>query len=121
MFPELRKELEASWNLNEEGCSPYVIDKWRDTATNMRTHFQRIVFWAGLPEWPRLFQNLRESRANELWSEFPEHVAAAWMGHSKRIAENHYLQVTDDQFQKALGQASPAEGSQKTRRPQQKV
>ena len=107
MFPELRKELEASWSLTEEGCSPYVIDKWRDTATNMRTHFQRIIFRAGLPEWPRLFQNLRESRANELWSDYPEHVAAAWMGHSKRIAESHYLQVTDDQFRRALGENAP--------------
>lgn len=33
---------------------------------------------------------------------------AAWMGHSKRIAETHYLQVTDAQFQKALGPAPPA-------------
>ena len=103
MFPELRREIEDQRELAEEGV-PYVINRWRDTASNMRTHFQRIVFRAGLETWDRLFQNLRESRANDLWSQFPDHVAGAWMGHSKRVAVQHYLQVTDEQFQKALGE-----------------
>ncbi len=103
MFPELRKELELQFELAEPGGSPYVIDRWRDTAANMRTYFQKIIFWAGLPTWERLFQNLRESRANEIWTDYPDHVAMAWMGHSKRVAVQHYLQVTDEQFQKALG------------------
>ena len=34
--------------------------------------------------------------------EYPEHVAAAWMGHSKRIAFSHYQQVTDEQFRRAV-------------------
>lgn len=107
MFPELREELVKQFELAEPGGSPYVIDRWRGTATNMRTHFRRIIFWAGLKEWERLFQNLRESRANEIWSEYPDHVAAAWMGHTKRVAFQHYLQVTDEQFQRALGEPNP--------------
>jgi hypothetical protein len=83
-----------------------VIDHWRDTAANMRTQFHRIIFLAGLEPWERAFQNLRESRANELWSDYPEHVASKWLGHSKRIAFSHYLQVTDEQFQRALGEKS---------------
>ena len=102
MFPKLKEELERQWELTEEGGSPYVIDKWRDTSANMRTQFHRIIFRAGLPAWERAFQNLRESRANEIWSKFPDHVASAWMGHSKRIAQKHYLEVTDDHFQNAL-------------------
>ena len=112
MFPRLRQELERQRKVSPQS-SFYVIDKWRDTASNMRTHFQRIIFRAGLPEWPRLFQNLRESRANELWSDYPEHVAEIWMGHSKPIATRHYLQVTEAQFQKALG-PEPAETEQGT-------
>ena len=108
MFPELRKQLELQFEQAEEGTL-YVINRWRDTATNMRTHFQRIIFYAGLEPWQRLFQNLRESRANEIWSEYPDHVAAAWMGHSKRIATQHYLQVTDEQFQRALGNPNASE------------
>lgn len=108
MFPRLREELEAQWDLASSGDSPFVIDRWRGTAASMRTHFRRIIFWAGLEPWDRAFQNLRESRANELWSEYPEHVASKWLGHSKRIAFNHYLQVQDAQFQKALGEDSPS-------------
>ena len=102
MFPELKKELKAQWELTEEGGSPYVLTgiKWENTS--LSRNFQRIIFSAGLPRWERLFQNLRESRANELWSEYPRHVAAAWMGHSERVALKHYLQVTDEQFKKAL-------------------
>lgn len=102
MFPELKEQLELQWEQAEEGGSPYVIDRWRDTGKNMRTHFHRIIFRAGLPVWERAFQNLRESRANEIWSQYPDHIAAAWMGHSKRIAQKHYLEVTDDYFQRAL-------------------
>lgn len=109
MFPRLREELVRLWEQTEEGGSPYVIDRYRDTSANMRTQLQRIIFLAGLPEWERLFQNLRESRANELWTEYPEHVAGAWMGHSKRVATEHYLQVTDEQFQRALKASEPAQ------------
>ena len=80
MFPELREQLVAQWELTEEGCSPYVIDKWRDTSANMRTHFQQIIFRAGLPEWERLFQNLRASRATDICNEYPAHVESAWIG-----------------------------------------
>jgi|LSQX01.2.fsa_nt_gb integrase len=114
MFPELREQLELQWELAEVGGSPYVIAEHRDTCANMRTQFRRIIFRAGLPEWERTFQNLRESRANEIWSEYPRHVAAAWMGHSERIAFKHYLQVTDEQFQKAIGGNDKTAGAVET-------
>ena len=102
MFPELKEELKAQWELAEEGGSPYVITGIKWESTSLARNFEKIIFRAGLPRWERLFQNLRESRANELWTEYPRHVAAAWMGHSERVAMKHYLQVTDDQFQQAL-------------------
>jgi hypothetical protein len=57
---------------------------------------------AGVDSWPRLFQNLRASRATELAAEFPSHVAAAWLGHSEEIADAHYRQVLDGDFAKAV-------------------
>lgn len=110
MFHKLREQLERQWDQTKEGGSPYVIDKWRDTSANMRTQFHRIIFRAGLPEWERTFQNLRESRANEIWSKYPDHVAQAWMGHSKRVAQKHYLEVTDGQFQSALSEGIDSAG-----------
>ena len=32
---------------------------------------------------------------------FPAHVVAYWMNHSTRIAQKHYLQVTDDHYHRA--------------------
>ena len=37
----------------------------------------------------------------ELVKDFPEHVVTAWMGHYKRIAQKHYLQVTEDDYKQA--------------------
>ncbi len=52
---------------------------------------------------PKLFQNLRASRATELAGEFPPHVAAEWLGHSTLVAQKHYWQVTDLDFERASG------------------
>jgi hypothetical protein len=62
---------------------------------DLRTTFAKIIHRAGLSPWPKLFQNLRASRATELASEHPAHVAAAWLGHSTIVANKHYWQVTD--------------------------
>jgi hypothetical protein len=51
--------------------------------------------------WPKLFVNLRASRRTELQEMFPDHVVNAWLGHSSRTAEKHYLQVTPDHWAKA--------------------
>ncbi len=32
----------------------------------------------------------------------PSHVVQAWIGHSRKTAETHYLSVTEDDFAKAL-------------------
>lgn len=58
--------------------------------------------------WPKLFQNLRASRATELASEHPAHVAAAWLGHSTAIASKHYWQVTDEDFDTATKSGAQA-------------
>lgn len=48
-----------------------------------------------------LFQNLRSTRETELAETFSLHVVTAWLGNSQLIAAKHYLQVTDEHFQKA--------------------
>ena len=72
------------------------------TSGNLRTYFEKIVFWAGLQKWERLFQNLRASRSIELFSRHPDHVAEVWMGQTKEIARKHYLHVTDADYKTAL-------------------
>ena len=98
LFPELRDALWEAHCLAEEGAT-HVIAGQRDV--NWRTQLERIIQRAGLKQWPRLFANLRASRATELAAEYPAHVAAAWLGHSTLVAQKHYWQVTDADFERA--------------------
>jgi len=107
IFPELRSALNEAWERAEPGVD-HVITGYRDANQNLRTTFQKIIRRAGLEPWPKLFHNLRASRATELANEFPAHVAAAWLGHSTIIANKHYWQVTDADITRAT---TPAEST----------
>lgn len=89
-------------------CSEFVISRHRRTNINLRTQFERILTRAGVKPWPKLFQNLRASLATELTGEFPPHVAAEWLGHSTLVAQKHYWQVTDSDFERASGAENAA-------------
>lgn len=110
IFPELRPYLDDVWEIAEEVVSSldpkeqakaHVITRYRDPNANLRTQFERIIARAGLKPWPKLFQNLRATRATELAAEYPSHVAADWMGHSAMVAQKHYWRTTDADFEKA--------------------
>jgi integrase len=100
IFPELREHLAEAFERAETGAV-YVVTKCRDESQNLRTHMCRIIRRAGLKRWPRLFQNLRSSRETELAESFPMHVVCSWIGNSARVAAEHYLQVTEDHFDRA--------------------
>ena len=53
-------------------------------------------------EWDKLWTTLRATRDTELRETFPSHVVAGWIGHDDRVAERHYLQITDAHFEKAV-------------------
>ena len=105
LFPELREDLEAAFDRASEGAE-FVITRYRDAEQNLRTHFLRIINRAGLKPWPKLFQNLRATRETELAETNPIHVVTAWMGHSQLIAAKHYLQVTDEHYERAAQKAA---------------
>jgi hypothetical protein len=42
-------------------------------------------------------------RQTELTYEHPQHVVCRWLGNSQLIAQRHYLQVTDEDFERAAG------------------
>ena len=101
MFPELRPHLEAVWEQSKTG-DEHIITRYRRANVNLSTQLKRIIRRAGLTPWPKLYQNLRASRATELASEHPAHVAAAWLGHSTVVASKHYWQITDADFERAI-------------------
>ena len=100
IFPELRPYLERAFEEAPEGTI-YVIRRYRDRNANLRTQLQRIIRRAGLTPWPKLFHNLRASRETELAAVHPLHVVCKWIGNSALIAQKHYLQVTDADFERA--------------------
>ena len=100
IFPEVRPHLEQVFNEAEPGTE-FVITRYRDANSNLRTYFERIIRKAGLQPWPKLFQNLRSTRETELAESFPIHVVCKWIGNSQAVAKEHYLQVTDVHFEAA--------------------
>ena len=75
---------------------------WKNS--NLRTELTRLLRRAGVSSWPRLFHSMRASRQTELQREFPLHVVCSWLGNSRRIAQQSYLLVTEDDFAKAAGE-----------------
>ena len=104
IFPELLPLLEKAFEEAAEG-EEYVVPLARKTG-NLRTHALRIIEKAGVTVWPKVFQNLRASRENELMQVYPAHVVLAWIGHTASVAQSHYLKVTDDDFERASGKAA---------------
>lgn len=101
LFPEVAEALDETFTTAPEGAD-FCITRYRLNNLNLRTQFCRIIKRAGLQPWPRLWQNLRSSRQTELAGEFPEHVVCSWLGNSKAVAREHYLQVRDSDFERAV-------------------
>ncbi len=104
IFPELRPFLEKAFEEAEEG-QEFVVPLARNTG-NLRTHALRIIQKAGVKVWPKPFQNLRASRENELMQQYPAHLVLAWIGHTAAVARDHYLKVTDEDYDRASGKAA---------------
>ena len=113
LFPELRPYLEEVWGQPESG-SDWVITRYRRKNANLRTQLERIIKKAGLQPWPRLFQNLRSTRETELSRKYPIHTVCAWIGNSPNVAQKHYLQVTDADFQQAAEEVTSAPATKKS-------
>jgi len=101
MFPELASHFQAAFDAAEEG-DEFVITRFRHTTVNLRTQLLRYITAAGWKPWPKLWQNMRATRATELADRFPSHVCAKWLGHTEAVADEFYRQVTDEHFTKAV-------------------
>ncbi len=107
LFPEVLPFLQEAWDAAPEGAV-WIFPSIRSGAKNLRTWLTKAILKAGLQLWPRLWVNFRASRATELADKYPSHVAAAWLGHTERIADGHYRQVTVDHYHRAVQEATGA-------------
>jgi integrase len=105
LWPELRAILEALRTASPTDAE-WVIKEYRRESANPAVQFARFLKQANIPLYPKLMQNLRFSRAQELIDEgYPEHVVQAWIGHTAAVAREHYRAVTEEHFQRAAGAA----------------
>ena len=80
-----------------------LFPKLKASSGNLRPSFHKIIERAGHKPWPRLFQKLRGSCETDWVQRFPSHEVASWLGHSPRIAQQHYLKHRDLNFVSAAG------------------
>jgi integrase len=107
IFDDLAPYLNEAYDAAEDGVE-HVITSYRDVDQNLRRRLAAIIRKAGLTPWPKPFHNMRASRETELARKHPLHVVCAWIGNSQPIAAKHYLQVTDDDFERAAkGDSAP--------------
>ncbi len=130
LWPEIRTILADAREIAPDG-QLLVCPRCSDPRVNLRTTFEKLIDRAGHKPWPKLFQNMRSSRQTELSHQHPAHVVCAWIGNSMQVAQEHYLQVTDADFEAALkpsathvanngisnAQQSDADGDDETKKP----
>ena len=105
MFPELRSHFEACFDAAEDGEQFVISKRHCMTHRGLTAQYRQILHHAAVPEYPKLFQNLRSTRQTELAEDFPLHVVTAWIGNSRDVALKHYLQVTDEHFEQAAAKS----------------
>ncbi|TWU33881.1 tyrosine-type recombinase/integrase [Novipirellula artificiosorum] len=96
IFPELMPFLLASSESAPDGATRCIRRYHR--RANLGTQMNRIIEQAGIVPWEKTFGNLRATRRTELQEHREDHVINAWLGHSSKTAEKHYLQVHDDHW-----------------------
>ena len=79
------------------------ISRYRGGSTNLRTQLQRIISKAGVKPWPKLWHNLRASCQTDLARVFPLKSVCDWLGNSALVAMTNYIQSTESDFQRAIG------------------
>jgi integrase len=101
LFKELRPILERgreAASAHDERIFPDVTPE-----TNLRKPMREYVEAAGHEMWPKAFVSLRSTREIELKRIVGLDVATKWIGNSAAVAMQHYLEPTEDDFEKVLG------------------
>lgn len=107
IFPEILGPLQDVFDQAEVG-EVFVLPMLQDrTGAALRKPMEKAVKAAGLQQWPRMWHNLRATRQTELEDNFPTHVVCSWIGNSPGIAQQHYLQTTEDHFAAAIRSPEP--------------
>ncbi len=113
--PELSHLLQAAFDMAEPGAI-WMIARYRERNSNLRTQLHRIIRRAGLTPWPRTFHNLRASCQTEWQERFPLASVCLWIGNTPDVAARHYLTARDVHFE-MVGKGEAAANPATNRRP----
>lgn len=105
LFPELEPYLREAFEAAPEGTEYVIPDDniRRPRHAYLRSRMRKIIEDAGLEPWRRTFHNMRASRQTELELQWPGYAVSRVMGNSERIADRHYLMMTDDLMDQMAG------------------
>ena len=103
LFPEVEVELKRLLDDSSRIDSEYVITRYRRRKqANLGTQFDRIAQRAGVEPFQKPFNNMRASRASDIYNEFGPYYESKWIGHNPKVAINHYLQIREVDFERAV-------------------
>ena len=95
LFPELCAALSNYKKTRKARADSYLFTKTIATVRNKTLQGLKRI---DAEPWPRLFQNLRSSRAIEINNLFGTHAEAEWLGHAPNVASKHYIHATKLDF-----------------------
>ena len=107
IFKELSRYLDEVWN--SSGDSEYVLPSvanWNNPRQMLEKSVKAALKRIGEKPWPKLFTNLRATRATEVADQFGIKAESEWIGHGADVAMKHYFMVTEDKWKAATGQIS---------------
>lgn len=114
IWPEVLPWLEKQFEEAPEGTTDVIFRRRysydtdrvsRNSGSSLYARLERQLIRSGTIPWPRLIQSLRSSGETdaERSGKFRQWEVAYWWNHSKDVQESHYLTVTDDAFDTAIG------------------
>ena len=99
IFTPLMPYLQAAFDEAAEGETRVVTL----SKNNLQRNLMRIIRRADVEVYSKPFHTLRSSCQTELVMTFPDFAVAKWLGNSVRVADRHYLRMTDDLMKRAAG------------------
>jgi len=101
LFPLARKYLDELHQVAPER-QPLVFPNHQMTGAGVTSELQRVCRSINVALWAKPWQNMRASCETELLESFPVTVVTAWVGHSPRVMQKHYLLVVKEHHTKAI-------------------
>ena len=100
LLKQLKEEQERDGTFRD---SPYVLRHIRMTG-NPRTTLKKILFRAGVEDYPKLSQNMRYSRSIEVALLYGVGCESKWIGHNPDVRKLHYNGILPSQLKAAASE-----------------